>query len=163
MRPTHILHGHGCFVCAKEKQRYGHFKKKNVKVGGVCYTLQGFEPQALRYMINMGAKPRNIISEVKLGKPTIQYRFEGKEKTFIPDFFHKTKNRIVEVKSVWTLGLSLKVDGGPFKKNKAKAKATIAAGYNFTLLLINKQGERIPLPQDWHTMTKAQVRKIVLT
>lgn len=162
MLPNHIIKGHGCFVCAKDKQRYGHFERKEVVVAGVTRKLQGFEPAALQYMIARGAKPENIVSEVRDGKPTIKYRFEGKVRTFIPDFYHVTKNNVIEVKSVWTLGLSGKQDGGPFKKNAAKAKAAIAAGYNFTLLLMDKGGNRRSLPSGWYNMTKAQVRRAVI-
>lgn len=161
-RPKHLLRGHGCFVCAKEKQSHGYFDRKEVVVAGVTRKLQGFEPAALQYMIGRGANPKNIVSEVRDGKPTIKYRFEGKVRTFIPDFYHVTKNNVIEVKSVWTLGLSGKQDGGPFKKNAAKAKAAIAAGYNFTLLLMDKKGNRRSLPRGWYNMTKAQVRRAVV-
>lgn len=161
MLPNHIIKGHGCFVCAKERQSHGYFGKKEVVVAGVTRKLQGFEPAALQYMIGRGANPKNIVSEVRDGKPTIKYRFEGKVRTFIPDFYHVTKNNVIEVKSAWTLGLSRSQDGGPFKKNAAKAKAAIAAGYNFTLLLMDRKGKRILLPGNWMHMTKAQVRKAV--
>jgi len=159
--PKHLLRGHGCFVCAKERQTHGYFTKKNVTVDGVTRKLQGFEPQALQYMIERGANPKYIISEVREGKPTFKYRFEGTTRTFIPDFYHVTKNRIVEVKSKWTLGLTKKLDGGPFKKNAAKAKAVIDEGYDFILLLIDRKGDRIRLPEDWYNMSKAQVIRTI--
>lgn len=95
MLPNHIIQGHGCFVCAKERQSHGYFGKKEVVVAGVTRKLQGFEPAALQYMIERGANPKNIVSEVREGKPTIKYRFEGKVRTFIPDFYHVTKNNVI--------------------------------------------------------------------
>lgn len=157
VKPVHILHGTGCFICAKENQSNKRFKRVEVKLGGYSHSLQGYEPQALALMLSYGANPKNIISKVSEGKPVIKYEFEGGLKTYIPDFYHVSKNRVIEVKSIWTLGLVGK-SGGPFKKNKAKAKATIKAGYNFTLILIRKNGERVPLPRNWYDMTKAQVR-----
>lgn len=157
MTPAHIIKGHGCFVCAKEKQRHGYFTRKSFTIRGKTYSLQGFEPQALQYMVDHGANPEYLISEVSEGKPTIPYRYGGKTKLFIPDFFHSSKNRIVEVKSWWTLGLSSQLDGGPFKQNATKAKAAKAAGYEFLLLLFDRAGNRLPLPRNWYEMTKRQV------
>lgn len=160
MLPNHIIQGHGCFVCAKEKQSHGYFKKKKVIVDGISYNLQGFEPQALTYMLGRGAKAKYIVSEICEGKPVLKYRFEGKERTFIPDFFHSSKNRIVEVKSKWTLGLTKK-PGGPFKCNAAKAKAAINAGYDFLMLVMCKDGSRIELPEGWYNMSKNRVIRLV--
>lgn len=161
MLPGHIIKGHGCFICAKDKQRFGHFERKVVELAGVTHKLQGFEPQALDYMLRSGAKPENIVTTVQAGKPTFEYKFKGKTYTYIPDFYHKSKERVVEVKSTWTLGVATRSEETPFKKNAAKAKAAIAAGYKFTLLLMNRAGERIRLPEDWYNLTQDEVRALV--
>lgn len=156
--PKHLLNGHGCFACAKDKQRYGSFERKIVKIAGRRYSLQGFEPQALQYMIDRGANPKNIAADVSQGKPTFKYKFEGKIRTYIPDFYHTTKNRVIEVKSVWTFGLSPSQGSGPFKKNAAKARAAIAAGYNFLLILMDREGNRLQLPEGWYNMKLKDVQ-----
>jgi hypothetical protein len=62
--------------------------------------------------------------------PTIKYIFENKEKVYFPDFYIKSKNLIVEIKSEYIYNKHL-------KQNLAKQKACIDQGYDF-LFIINK-------------------------
>ncbi len=157
--PNHLIRGHGCFFCAKDK---GTMKvpRKVLEVGGRTHSLQGFEVNAFNLMVSYGALPENILSSVSHGKPTIRYRFKGRVRTYIPDFYHVSKDRIIEVKSTWTFGVLKKPrQGGPFAQNVAKAKAAIEAGYKFKLLLLKPDGERYTLPDNWYEMSKSQIRR----
>lgn len=152
--PKHLLRGHGCFVCAKEAHSVTRYKRKVVKVGQTEHSLQGFEPQALELLVGYGANIDKIISDIAQGKPTVKYKCRGKERTYIPDFYYTPKNRIIEVKSIWTLGLKKHSE---FVTNVAKAKACVRAGYDFTLLLLRKNGERIKLPKEWYNYPRKEL------
>lgn len=155
--PKHLIRGTGCYYCAKENNG-NRFGFKTVQSHGKIRKLQGYEPQALELMLSYGANPDKLFSDVADGKPTVPYRFAGKCKTYIPDFFYSPKNRIVEVKSTWTLGLK---DSNMFKKNVAKAKACVELGYDFTLFLFTKKNKRIVLPKKWYNMNQVELRTFV--
>lgn len=63
-------------------------------------------------------------------------------------------NKLVEVKSLESAGLSTSPYFYKHKELfymlKAKAKATLRAGYDFRLLVMSADGSRIKLPKDWY-------------
>jgi hypothetical protein len=95
--------------------------------------------------------PARRIKDSRYIKP-ITYIFEGKSCQYFPDFMYgKT---IVEVKSIHTAGLTTgKVNYAGFRRLKAKAKATIEAGFSFRLMLLlgNTKDDlyEVELPDDW--------------
>jgi hypothetical protein len=69
--------------------------------------------------------------------------------------FIPKRNLIVEVKSIYTLGLAT---GRNWRKNQAKAKAALDAGYKFAVLVMSASGKRVlKLPKDWHSRTRQSV------
>jgi len=96
-------------------------------------TLMGFEPGALIMLLNT----RYIEDDFDFDNiPIINYCFAERNRKYIPDFYIPKDNLIIEVKSTFTYGLH-KI------QNHAKKDATIAAGYNFEFLIVDKKGRVI--------------------
>ena len=64
---------------------------------------------------------RNIVGR-------IDYIFEGKNKVYHPDIYIISENKVIEVKSKYTI----KVD---IEKNEAKRKAVLDKGMNFEFII----------------------------
>jgi predicted DNA-binding protein YlxM (UPF0122 family) len=107
------------------------YRLKHVKVNGRLFTVQGFEPQALEYLVGEGINVNNI--SVGIDVPTISYMYKGGNKKYFPDFFHEESNVVYEVKSAWTYSQQK-------SKNIAKAKATAAIGYKHITLIFDNKG-----------------------
>ncbi len=109
------------------------FKLKTLDYKGIKFEqLQGYEPQAIKYI------DQNLdvdISKLQHGRdvPTINYTFDGKNRVYIPDFYYPPTNTIFEVKSTYTYNVAIEL-------NTAKAEATKAAGYNYTILILTDGG-----------------------
>jgi hypothetical protein len=73
------------------------YKTKDYKLGKHIVQIQGYENFALDYILSKGVKPKDII--VGDAVPLIRY---GKHKHF-PDIFIPRLNRLVEVKSTFTM------------------------------------------------------------
>lgn len=95
--------------------------------------LQGYEPEVLLQLLN--EYPENDIlfgkSEIakRLGKITY-VDFQGKERTYFPDFYIISENKVIEVKSSWTYDKCGKV---PVDRNinHLKRDACLSLGLNF--------------------------------
>lgn len=132
----------GCKYCDYSS---GGPRLKEVRFGNRIVQVQGYEDVALRYLESKGVNPRHLAVRKEEGVPTIRYTWRGELRAYWPDFYHKTRNRIVEVKSLFTL-LSL-----DFDKTCAKALACMDAGYEFKLILASKDGV-LRIPKHWYTM-----------
>lgn len=125
--------------------------------------LRGYEPQALEYIVKAKLAKRKEVSDVV---PKISYDYAGKQRRYTPDFFIATQNRIVEVKSIGTMGLkgsfaSPKAAGYKLlAKLKALRKGSIAQGFKFSLLLMHDT-KRILLPQNWYELSIRELRDFV--
>lgn len=148
--PDNILRGHGCPACGIDA-RTNSFERKEYLIGHRKLKLQGYEPQALNYLKSKGCDLRKIAANVSEGKPIFKYRFKGKTCTYVPDFYHTTLKRVIEVKSTWTF-LSQKF----FLRNKVKAKRVLKT-HDFTIILLDRTGNRIKIPNRWYDMTRKQV------
>lgn len=159
--PDNHLAGKGCLHCGQARIRT--HKYKDVTVQGKRFRVQGYEHFALKYIVKkLGVRA----SQIKTGKriPTVAYSFGKRERMHYPDMWIPEQNRLVEIKSPWTLGIiGAYVDKPYFEEVKAKRAAAVAAGYEYSLLVFNGKGERVPLPKNWHTLTKAQMRKYLKT
>ena len=74
---------------------------------------------------------------------------------YVPDFYHTSLKRVIEVKSTWTF-----LHKDFFNRNKAKAKQVLKS-HDFTMLVLDRHGARIKLPADWYNMTRKQVSKLI--
>jgi len=119
------------------KVLYSAHSTKKHKLGTRTVHVQGYEPQALDWILsNKGIKPNHIHCGIgNKNIPSIRYEFEGKVCVYHPDFYIPTLNRIIEVKSTYTYKASL-------SRNLAKQKACIEAGFKFTFLIMNADGTR---------------------
>jgi hypothetical protein len=136
-RPNNLLHSDaGCPQCAS----YGSFRSdfQTVQLGTRKVRVQGYEPQALDWMLGKGVNPKEIHVFTEGRIPKISYVFKRKKRTYHPDILYG-KN-IVEVKSIWTLLNWLDV-------NKEKAKAVIQSGYDYRMIVVGSQ--TVCLPTEW--------------
>lgn len=152
----------GCPSCATQlpsrlnKSTKG-YKFKTLEIQGQSFKVQGYEPQAIEWLLRN--YPKIKAKDIKVDSsgevPTIKYKIRKRNRTYFPDIFLPKLNHIIEVKSIFTLGLAT---GRDWKKNQQKAKAVLAAGYKFSLLVFDQQGTKQPkLPKEWYKMTRLQV------
>lgn len=108
--------------------------KSYVTPSGKILKLRGYEHFASDTLFKI--YPENeIISDSKF-VPEIWYIHGGKRHRYFCDFFIKSANLIVEVKSTYTYRLE-------FDINLSKQQACIAAGYNFEFWIFNEKGVRL--------------------
>lgn len=121
--------------------------------------VRGYEPQAIEYIVNKGLAKANDLEVT--GVPSVKYKHKGKIRTYRPDIFVVSQNRLVEVKSVATLGLLrdyyYKNGRTLLSELKAKRLGCLKAGFKFTLLLMTREGVRLNLPADWHKLSVAEI------
>jgi hypothetical protein len=109
------------------------YKKYNMQnPSGKWYQdLQGYE----RFFIISNEFRDN---EIRHGEevPRICYRYAGKSRTYIPDFWIPGKGLIIEVKSPYTLACDR-------EKNRRKREACIAQGHRFEYRVYSQDGARL--------------------
>lgn len=129
--------------------------RKEVRVEGKTFHLQGFEPASLERLLRR-FNADQIVSGSDV--PRFAYRLDGKQHTYIPDFYVPDADLVVEVKSVATLGLTRNSNAffgeDVFERNQAKAMAVRRSGSRFRLHLFDRHGKRLRIPTNWHSMTK---------
>jgi hypothetical protein len=152
-----------CAICSLDSKT--GYRKHLVKFGRRTFLLQGYEKHALsefrarRYSFSEA----NLKTESAKGKPTIIYKYKGKEYRYFPDFFYAPLNLLVEVKSPFTLGIGRDSDRKEkLARNKAKAKACMREGYNFELMVFKeKSSTSVSLPSDWFLHGQNSLRNIL--
>lgn len=147
--PYNHLHSDGCPDCSfSEAKRY---IKKKIRVGKKLFHLQGYEPQALSWLLT-----KTSVDKIYSGKdvPVVQYTDNGNHCKHYPDFWLPHLNAIVEVKSIWTLFGTETF----WEKIKLKRKAAIKAGYDYRILLFSSQGQRLILPKNWWLLSRKQIK-----
>lgn len=144
--PDSVLAGHGCKFCDVRNHRMvGRPKAKEYTLGKKVISVQGYEPQALDLLLT-----RYKATQLIVGKEVPVFIYDAGERTrrYFPDIFIPSENRIVEVKSTYTLFGSERT----FSTVKKKRDAVILAGYKFNLMLMTENGSRIKLPDNWHDL-----------
>lgn len=112
-------------------------KLKAYTLGKRKVHVQGYEPQGLDFILSKGIQPKDLECGVRNPKiPSVSYTYKGKARVYHPDIFLPKQNRLFEVKSDHTYVADL-------KRNVAKQRACLEAGYKFTFLVMSKSGERI--------------------
>ena len=117
----------------KHFKRCHKYKEFELPSGRVV-NVQGYEPIALSELLKEYSEDDIVIGVKEINKEIgrIEYTFDGKEKTYYPDFYIKSTNTIIEVKSQWTFD--------KWKdKNLAKQKACIHQGFNFEFKIIRQK------------------------
>jgi hypothetical protein len=95
---------------------------------GSIVKLQGYEDIALDELVQLYEEEDIIIGRSNV--PTIDYYINDIKHVYFPDFFIKTENKIIEIKSEWTIQLKR----GNIEE---KALATIKAGYKYEIWVYN--------------------------
>jgi hypothetical protein len=100
--------------------------------------IQGYEKFALDILVKNHNEEDIIISnkEIREEIGILNYIMDNKHKTYIPDIYIKSENKIIEVKSKWTYELEL-------NKNILKKESCESIGINFEFWIFNKKGELI--------------------
>jgi len=130
-----------CVTCTKRvimsRSKKTRFKKeKFITPGGQIWYLQGYEPLVAPELIKEYGE-ENIIAAIVGDRcvPTIPWFDEdGGEHHYFCDFFIPNLNLIIEVKSIWTKEQN-------DDKIKRTRKASNELGYDFRLIVLNKDGE----------------------
>lgn len=118
-----------------EKSLSKRYKYKTHTVNGRTFNnLQGYEPQALDYLINEQNIPENNLQSTNI--PKIPFVFNGKAKKYFPDLYDTNTNTIYEVKCKYTFN-DLKA------LNLAKREASIKNGYNFEFIVFSNDGKQL--------------------
>lgn len=157
-RPYHLLYSKsGCPSCM--------FLSKIIKLNGKKQIVQGYEPSAINYLRSKGFRDKDIKVFSSGEVPKVFYKFKNRNTFHKPDIFIPSKNLLIEVKSLSTLGiLPSRYGKSPreiFIRNKRKAKAALRTGYKYLLLVMNAAGERIRLPKDWYTYSHTALKEIL--
>lgn len=109
--------------------------KKYTLPSGQEILVQGYEPFALDDLLNEhGYEEEQIIASTGKSMPIIDYFFNKKKRKYYPDIFIPSENRIIEVKSDWTMDRD-------YQKNIAKYLAVIAQGYEMEYWVFDKHKE----------------------
>jgi hypothetical protein len=113
--------------------------RKYISCGGKTFHgLQGYEPQAIKYLIEeLGYSEESIVAHPKT---TFVWRSSsGKEHHYHPDIKIKGKKHFIEVKSRWTIKGSQRV----YEDNLRKRDAVLSAGYRFSFLVLDTGREPV--------------------
>jgi hypothetical protein len=139
----------GCPECGFDNTIRGRYTLSDVEFGDCTFRVQGYEPHALRYLIEKrGIEPVDILAGLGSKIPTIRYVYGKIHRNYHPDIFIPKKNKLIEVKSLWTLLQRKSI----FYTNAEKARVCIEQGYKFQLLVFNQDGTHVKVPKDWYDM-----------
>jgi len=95
---------------------------------GKIVKVQGYENIALDELVKKYKEEDILVGRSNI--PTIEYHINDVKHVYFPDFFIKSENKIIEVKSEWTIQLR--------RGNvQEKALATIKAGYKYEIWIYN--------------------------
>lgn len=108
-------------------------KKKFIFPSGTIILCQGFEHFALRDLFAKNVDEKDVACGDHGTIPTIEYFFDGKKRKYYPDIFLLKENRIIEVKSTFTMNSA-------FEKNMAKRDACISKGFKFEFWVYSRNG-----------------------
>jgi hypothetical protein len=101
---------------------------------GEIVKVQGYENIALDELVQKYEEEDILVGRSNI--PTIEYHINDVKHVYFPDFFIKSENKVIEVKSEWTIQL---------KRGNVedKALATIKAGYNYEIWIYNDRKVKV--------------------
>lgn len=157
------LSGCGCQKCGeyfKPKSYKCRIQRRNFVVDST------YEEDALRWLIySRGIKASDILVKHDSGYPTFKYHnplVKSKTSTYYPDFVVSSLKRVIEVKSTASFGLTATSRYGDpkslFRQTAAKAKSVLDSGYCFTMYLLDDDGERLHLPDNWFNLSYVEIK-----
>ena len=108
--------------------------KEYMMPSGNMVKYQGYEDIALNELVKKYEEEDILIGRSAI--PTIDYYINDTKHVYFPDFMIKSENKIIEIKSEWTIQLKRgNVD--------EKALATIKAGYKYEIWIYNDKKVKI--------------------
>lgn len=110
----------------------GKIYKKYTLPSGKIVNIQGYENKALDILLKK-YKEDDIyigISEINRIDSFFYNDLLGKAHRYFPDFYIKSENKIIEVKSSWTYNIN-------FDINQSKMQCCLNKKYNFEFMIIN--------------------------
>ena len=110
-----------------------HYKDYMMPTGNIV-KYQGYENIALDELVQLYEEDDICIGRSKI--PTIDYYIDEKKHVYFPDFYIKSENKIIEVKSEWTI----KLERGNIEE---KAQATVKAGYRYEIWVYNNKKVKV--------------------
>jgi hypothetical protein len=100
-----------------------------LNIGDVVSTYQGtYELDFLALCTDLGFRIEDA--------HTIRYFYDGKTRSYFPDFYYRPLNLIIEIKSTYTYESNI-------DKNLAKRNAAIKAGFDFIFIIDKNYDEFI--------------------
>ena len=114
-----------------------HKYKEYTLPSGKIVKLQGYEPFVLDRLLEIYNESDIFIgvSEIYSQIGRIHYNFENMERTYYPDFYIKSINKIMEVKSEYTFGIKK-------YENIAKQNSCLNLGFSFEFNIVDRNGIR---------------------
>jgi hypothetical protein len=120
-------------VQAKSEATSFHYKDYMMP-SGMIVKYQGYENLALEELVQQYEE--EDICCGRLNIPTVDYYINEKKHVYFPDIYIKSENKIIEVKSEWTITLK--------RGNvEEKALATVKAGYRYEIWVYNDKKVKV--------------------
>ena len=120
-------------VQAKSEATSYHYKTYMMPSGNLV-KYQGYEDKALDELVQLYEEEDICIGRANV--PIIDYYIDDKKHVYFPDFYIRSENKIIEVKSEWTIQLKR----GNIEE---KALATVKAGYKYQIWVYNDKKVRV--------------------
>ena len=101
---------------------------------GTIVKYQGYEDLGLNELVKLYEE-----EDISIGRsaiPSIVYHVDQKKHVYFPDFFIRSENKIIEIKSEWTIQLKR----GNIEE---KAQATVKAGYAYEIWVYNDKKVKV--------------------
>lgn len=122
-------------IMTKSLKNSKNFKDYTLPSGRII-KIQGYEHHALNNLLNIYDETDICVD--RICRPSINYIFDNENRKYKPDFYIKSRNLIIEVKSTFTYKKEL-------EKNIAKRSASIEAGYGFQFMVFDGKGNEIDI------------------
>lgn len=109
-------------------QLQSRYKLKTMTLpSGKIISYQGYENYVIKYLLESEIDENDLALE-RTNIPVITYDFDGKQHRYYPDIFVKSKNMLIEVKSVYTFDREI-------DKNFSKQRASKEAGFHHIIIV----------------------------
>lgn len=120
-------------VQAKSEANSYHYKDYMMPTGNIV-KYQGYENLALDELVQLYEEHDLCIGRTNI--PTIDYYIGDVKHVYFPDFFIRSENKIIEVKSEWTMKI--------IRANiEEKAQATVKAGFKYEIWIYNNKRVKV--------------------
>lgn len=120
----------------EKSQKNSKKYKEYLMPSGIIRKVQGYEPFALDTLVQEYNEDQ--IKTDRKDVPRIKYIANEKDKYYFPDIYIPNENKIIEVKSDWTIKINTDIVN-------LKKEACISQGYNYEIWCFNHKGERLDI------------------